>query len=177
MALFGGVLLAAGIALYVLEPVLSRRSAPLYRGSDEHDEAAARRRVALAALRDLEYDRATGKVDGEDYQRLRTELSREALVQLEPAATEVDSNSAAARASRALEDEIATIRRALREGLQCAVCRRLNAFGAKYCGGCGKRLRTASAPDSKGGAPDSKGGEEGRRSEAEEEPSGAEARR
>ena len=147
MALFGGVLLAAGIMLYLLEPVLSGRSAPRYRGGDEHDESAARRRVALAALRDLEYDRATGKVDGEDYERLRTELSREALVQLEPEAMQGDS--AVASASRALEDEIATIRRALREGLQCVGCRRLNDFGAKYCGGCGKRLRTARATRSK----------------------------
>ena len=150
MALFGGVLLAAGIVLYVLEPVLSGRSAPLYRGGDEHDEAAARRRVALAALRDLEYDRVTGKVDGEDYERLRTELSREALVQLEPEA--VADDPAGAGASRALEDEIALIRRALQEGLQCAGCHRLNAFGAKYCGGCGRRLRTDRAADSEGKA-------------------------
>lgn len=143
MTLLGGVLLAAGILLYVLEPALSGRGAPLYRGGDEHDESAARRRVALAALRDLEYDRATGKVDGEDYERLRAELSREALVRLGPEAG--DADSPAARASRALEDEIATIRQALREGLQCGACRRLNEFGAKYCAACGERLRRSPA--------------------------------
>lgn len=143
MTLVGGVLLAAGILLYVLEPVLSGRSALLYDGEDQHDESAARRRVALAALRDLEYDRATGKVDGEDYEQLRAELSREALLRLGPET--VGAESPAARASQALEDEIATIRRALREGLQCAGCRRLNEFGAKYCGKCGTRLHASRA--------------------------------
>lgn len=143
MTLVGGVLLAAGILLYVLEPALSGRGAPLYRGGDQHDESAARRRVALAALRDLEYDRATGKVDGEDYERLRAELSREALVRLGPEA--VDPDSQTARASRALEEEIAAIRQALREGLQCAECRRLNEHGAKYCAGCGQRLGRSRA--------------------------------
>ena len=82
MALIGGVLLAAGVALFILEPVFSGRSAAAFHGDDDFDEAAARRLVALTALRDLEYDRATGKLDGDDYEALKLELSREALVHL-----------------------------------------------------------------------------------------------
>ena len=55
----------------------------MYDGDDVFDEGAARRRVALTALRDLEYDRATGKLDEDDYGQLRTELSREALEHLD----------------------------------------------------------------------------------------------
>jgi len=69
--------------LVILEPVFSGRGAPLYDGDDGYDEGAARRRVALTALRDLEYDRATGKLDEHDYGQLKTELSREALRHLE----------------------------------------------------------------------------------------------
>ena len=65
--LIGGVLLGAGVLLFVLEPVFSGKSAPMYDGDDVFDEGAARRRVALTALRDLEYDRATGKLDEDDY--------------------------------------------------------------------------------------------------------------
>lgn len=146
-ALIGGVLLAAGVALFILEPVFSGRSAALYGGDDDFDEGAARRRVALTALRDLEYDRATGKLDDEDYEGLKLELSREALMHLGPTreAGEV-AETEAVRAARQLEDEIARIRQAIREGMQCASCDHVNSIGARYCGHCGKRLALGADP-------------------------------
>lgn len=148
--LAGGVLLAAGVVLYVLEPLFSTRRAPVHDDDlDLHDEAAARRRVALTALRDLEYDRATGKVDGEDYEVLRSELSREALRRLDAGDAEGGTATGAPpveAASQELEDEIAAIRRALRAGLRCRQCARLNDDGARFCGGCGKRLGTPGDP-------------------------------
>ena len=138
--------MAAGVMLFLLEPVFSGRGAPLYDGEDEYDEGAARRRVALTALRDLEYDRATGKLDGSDYEALKTDLSHEALRHLaeEPpggAGPAVDS------ASRELEEEIEEIRRALREGLQCGSCGYLNGTGARYCGRCGEVLGGADTAE------------------------------
>lgn len=138
--ILGGILLAAGVMLYVLEPVFSGRGAPLYDGVDDFDEGAARRRVALTALRDLEYDRATGKLDGGDYEMLKTELSREALQHLGPR-QRGGGDPVTERVSRELEEEIEQIRRALREGLQCGDCGHLNAFGARYCGRCGEGLK------------------------------------
>ena len=139
--MLGGILLAAGVMLYILEPVFSGRGAPLYDGVDDFDEGVARRQVALTALRDLEYDRATGKLDGSDYDLLKNELSREALQHLGPQ-TPGGGNPATERASRELEEEIEQIRTALREGLQCGDCGHLNAFGARYCGRCGEALGT-----------------------------------
>ena len=157
--LIGGVLLAAGVMLFILEPVFSGKGAPLYDGDDDYDEGAARRRVALTALRDLEYDRATGKLDEEDYGRLRTELSHEALAHLgeeegggdggwgpdresrDPEGGEEGvRNPPVDRASRELEEEIAQLRRAIREGMQCAVCEHLNRSGARFCARCGEGL-------------------------------------
>lgn len=144
-ALIGGVLLAAGVALFILEPVFSGRSSAVFHGDDEFDEAAARRLVALTALRDLEYDRATGKLDGEDYEALKLELSREALAHLDLDEESVAGrDTEAKRASRQLEDEIAGIREAIRRGMQCAVCEHLNRIGAKYCGRCGEALADVS---------------------------------
>lgn len=152
-ALIGGVLLAAGVALFILEPVFSGRSAALYGGDDDFDEGAARRRVALTALRDLEYDRATGKLDEEDYDLLKLELSREALMHLGPGQDSGEGvETEAVRAARQLEDEIAQIRRAIREGMQCASCDHVNSIGARYCGHCGKRLAAGAGPA--GTAPD-----------------------
>lgn len=139
-ALIGGILLAAGVMLYVIEPVFSGRSAPLYTGEDDYDERAARRRVALTALRDLEYDRATGKLDASDYRSLKAELSRDALRQLGPESDGPGDDSAVERASRVLEEEIAQLRKALRAGLQCASCGHLNRSGARFCSQCGEAL-------------------------------------
>lgn len=137
--MIGGILLAVGIMLYVLEPVFSGRGAPLYDGQDDYDEGAARRRVALTALRDLEYDRATGKLDGHDYESLKADLSHEALQHLAEEPPD-GGDPAVERASRELEEEIEEIRKALREGLHCAGCGHLNAAGARYCGRCGEAL-------------------------------------
>ena len=150
VALVGGILLAAGVMAYLLEPVFSGRAASAYGGEDEHDERAARRQVALTALRDLEYDRATGKLDGADYRALRDELSRDALRQLGPddaaAGKEEGPPPAghAARASAELEDEIARMRAAIGAGLECGACGHLNRLGARFCAGCGGSLRRAA---------------------------------
>lgn len=150
-ALIGGILLAAGVALYVLEPVFSGRGAPLYTGEDDYDEGAARRRVALTALRDLEYDRMTGKLDGKDYELLKGELSRDALRQLGPEPQGGGIDPRLERASRELEEEIAQLRSALREGLQCTRCEHVNRRGARFCGHCGQVL-DASPKSAAGGA-------------------------
>ncbi|MDE2876911.1 MAG: c-type cytochrome biogenesis protein CcmI [Gemmatimonadota bacterium] len=136
--LIGGVLLGAGVLLFVLEPVFSGKSAPMYDGDDVFDEGAARRRVALTALRDLEYDRATGKLDENDYGQLRTELSREALEHLGDQGE--GGGRGPDRASRELEEEIAELRRAIREGMQCSGCEYLNRLGARFCARCGEGL-------------------------------------
>ena len=151
--------MAAGVVLFILEPVLSGRSAPMYSGDDDHDEGAARRRVALTALRDLEYDRATGKLDDRDYESLKAELSREALVHLGPEGSPgVGGGTATERASRELEDEIAQMRRAIREGFECASCGHLNGIGARYCGRCGKGLGVVAGRGGGGARPGGGGG-------------------
>ena len=135
----GGILLAAGVMLYLLEPVFSGRGAPLRDGSGSYDESAARRRIALTALRDLEYDRATGKLDGQDYALLKADLSHEALRHLEDKSPD-GRDRAIERASRELEEEIEQIRMALRKGLECSGCGYLNAGAARFCARCGEAL-------------------------------------
>ncbi|MGI9627262.1 MAG: hypothetical protein ACR2QM_10540 [Longimicrobiales bacterium] len=145
-AIIGGVLLAAGVVLFVLEPVFSGQRARLYDGDDVYDDASAKRRIALTALRDLEYDRATGKVDGEDYEILKADLSKEALRHLEDqerAGTHAQGDRAlpdSVEHSSQLEAEIARIRIALREGLACSSCETVNRSGSQFCIECGQAL-------------------------------------
>ncbi len=159
--LIGGGLLAAAVVLYVLLPLVRGMEAPLHRSVREYSEEQFRKQVALAALRDVEYDFATGKMDEEDYRELKAELSAEALRILESLRDEEQGTGGAAAGKEAgggragdeaedeavtdeeldaLEEEIARIRRGLQEGRACRSCAYLNPPGSRFCGRCGQEL-------------------------------------
>lgn len=158
--LIGGGLLAAAVVLYVLLPLVRGIEAPLQRSASEYSEDQFRKQVALAALRDVEYDFATGKMDEEDYRELKAELSAEALRILETLRDEEqgetggetgDAEGVAVEGTEAdasvtdqdldvLEEEIARIRRGLQEGRTCRSCAFLNPPGSRFCGRCGQEL-------------------------------------
>ena len=137
MTLFlGSGLVAAAVLLFILQPVVKGLHASLDRDEDELTDTEARKRVALLALRDVEYDFLAGKLDEADYRSLKGELTAEAL-----AALEADE---AARGSDAgdddLEAEIAKIREGLRAGLVCGACGFDNDEGSRFCSSCGQEL-------------------------------------
>lgn len=157
IALLAGLLVVLAVVLFILQPVLTGEEAPMHRQDDEPTEAEARKRVALLALRDVEYDFATGKLDQGDYEGLRGELAAEALAALDaeaavtPGGPEGGSGgTASARMARSrerddLEAEIARFRAALREGTACGECGEANPAGSRFCGGCGRSLPGAHA--------------------------------
>jgi cytochrome c-type biogenesis protein CcmI len=151
----GAVLLVVAVILFILQPMLSGRRASLHREMDEPTEAESRWRVALLALRDVEYDHATGKLDEADYHALRRELAAEALTALE----RVDSEATAGPggAPPALEDEIARLRSGLRSGTTCASCGSGNDGGSSFCAYCGAPLRAAAGGPSPHGSPSGPG--------------------
>ena len=137
----GAVLLIAAVVLFVLQPMLSGQRASLHRELDEPTEAESRRRVTLLALRDVEYDYATGKLDDADYNALKRELAAEALTALE----RFDAETAAgpAGAPPELEAEIARLRGGLRSGTACGACGTVNDAGSLFCAYCGTPLPLA----------------------------------
>lgn len=139
----GAVLLVAAVVLFVLQPMLSGRRVSLHRELDEPTEAESRRRVTLLALRDVEYDFATGKLDEADYQSLKRELAAEAIAALERA--EAEAAAGPAGAPPQLEDEIARLKKGLRSGTTCSVCGTPNEGGSRFCAYCGTALGRASA--------------------------------
>lgn len=141
--IIGAVLLVGGVVLFVLHPIIQGQWATLHRTSDEGTEADARKRVSLLALRDVEMDFATGKLDEEDYRALQSELSHAALKAIQEVEVQqkvADLVGSTATGSVELEAEIAAVRLGIAEGRTCASCGHVNQAGSNFCASCGEPL-------------------------------------
>lgn len=136
------ILLTTAVVLFVLYPLIQGQSAPMGREDDEPTEAESRSRVTLLALRDVEYDYVSGKLDDQDYARLRKELSVEALQALEAREREMEDPAADVEEDGLgeLEKEIARAREGLRDGTACRGCGHGNDPGSRFCAHCGTPL-------------------------------------
>jgi hypothetical protein len=129
--------------LFIVQPVARGLHASLEREEDELTETEARKRVALLALRDVEYDYLAGKLDEQDYRSLKGELTAEALAALE--ADESARNGPGAVDPAALEAEIAQARLGLHEGSFCPECGFAVDRGSRFCSSCGHALQATAA--------------------------------
>lgn len=86
MLVLAGLIIALAAVFLVLEPVLRPTVwAPDRLAALDDDPTLARRDTALAALKEIEFDRATGKLSDEDYEWLRAKYTTEALEALRAA--------------------------------------------------------------------------------------------
>ena len=134
----GVALVTAAVVLFLLHPVVKGIHASLEREDDELTETEARKRVALLALRDVEYDFLAGKLDESDYRTMKAKLTAEALDAL--AADEAAKGEGGHTGSAALEAEIAAIRAGLQDGARCGDCGFTNPGGSRFCSACGRAL-------------------------------------
>jgi hypothetical protein len=118
------LLLALFAAAFVVRPLVARRDALLVDlAPGAVLDAEARRRVALVALKELEYDYLGGKLDTADYRAQKERLSVEALAAMRAAeAVGIESGRTAAGPDR-------------------HACGFLNPPLSRFCAGCGARLR------------------------------------
>lgn len=137
----GAALIALAAVLFIVQPMLKGLHASLEREDDELTETEARKRVALLALRDVEYDFLAGKLDEADYRALKGELTAEALAALEADETAKDLGEVGAVGSAELEAEIARARARLSAaGVACDACGFGNEEGSRFCSACGQAL-------------------------------------
>jgi hypothetical protein len=164
MIIVAGLLIAIVAVLLVLEPVLRAAAGkpvelavPLFADSDDEEDPLLRRRDrALAALREIEFDRATGKLSEDDFARLQVKYQAEALAVLREvdaamaperlgAAAPVAAASASvpgspgASGGDAVEQLIAEARAQARTRKQrfCEECGTPLEGSGKFCVGCG----------------------------------------
>ncbi len=132
-----GILLAAGATYFVLRPILRPplESAGSEPAGDEGEDPAddmSPQTVALRALKEIEFDRATGKLSDQDYDALKAKYTGEAL--------------AAIRGEQGARSSTLPTPTAPRSVLRAPAC---STHGprpekdAQFCSECGKRLGSA----------------------------------
>lgn len=149
--LIAGALIMVGISVFlILEPIIKGKEASLWSSGDEPSEAQFRKRVSLLQLRDAEYEFAMGKLGEEDYQKLRKEISAEALSAIREEEAESEGVPPAySHGSKDIEDEIAEVRARLRSGTFCRECGTPNPRDSRFCSECGTPLQVPQ-PSSQG---------------------------
>jgi hypothetical protein len=143
MTLFiGASLVALAVVLFIIQPVVKGLHASLEREEFELTDTEARKRIALLALRDVEYDYLADKLDEQDYRSLKTQLTAEALAALE---ADEQSQGASGTGVDDLEAEIAQIRAGLGQRYVCDACGFANEVGSRFCSACGQVVAAEAA--------------------------------
>src|SRR5689334_19101848 len=156
-ALVAGTILAIGALAFVLYPLFFESHPP--RAVRTAGPTAWSDDVAIAALREIEFDRATGKLSDADYSQLKEQYTRQALARMRssgeerPVVTGDDEVETAIRAYRKAHPSCH--RRGPRPEADASFCsscgrylpgsceqcgRRVEEIGARFCAACGHRL-------------------------------------
>jgi cytochrome c-type biogenesis protein CcmI len=140
------ILLTVAVVAVIFHPLVTGRAAPLEASTEDLTDAQHRKRMALLALRDVEYDFHAGKLDEADYRNLRAQASTEALAALDEEERGAPA-SASATGRPDVEAEIAALRASIREGAVCPHCAHPNPRGSRFCGECGAAIATSPRAD------------------------------
>lgn len=157
LALAIGTLLAVGALAFVLYPLFASVMAPSWRASATDAQVAnAAEQEAVVALREIEFDRATGKLSDADYGELKTRYTEHALAAMRGGASEavdVDPAESAVRAYRLRLKECARCGpRPEPDAVFCSNCgtylpgactfcgKAVTEAGSTFCSSCGRQL-------------------------------------
>ncbi len=136
-------LVGAALLLVVLGPLLSRHVVAPVVDDEPLDLEETPKGIALSALKEIEFDLATGKLSDEDYALLKGKYTAVALRELRaedggkevvaaalPATTDSDVEAAIAARARVVRGQGAS-------GRVCASCGPRPEPDAEYCSSCG----------------------------------------
>jgi hypothetical protein len=138
LALVVGTLLAVGALAFVLYPVFF--GPPPQRRAASGEPRRSERDDAVTALREIEFDRATGKLSDVDYAELKRRYTQEAVIAMRREGLAVAASGAAP------DDEIEAVIRAFRAGqASCRTCGPRPEPDADFCSNCGRYLHDGCA--------------------------------
>jgi hypothetical protein len=125
----------------VLQPLLDsgRRVTPPLEPLDPEETP---RGIALAALKEIDFDRETGKLSESDYEFLKTKYTKVALEALRAESHPVPADAIEA----VVAAKVRTIRSAGSAQPRCAICGPRPEPDAIFCSTCGVHLAAASIP-------------------------------
>jgi hypothetical protein len=136
-----GVLVALAAVALVLDPLVRpyaiRPEPPS--SEPEDDPLEQRKELALAALKEIEFDRATGKLDDADYERMKAKYTAEAL----EAIREVDAAAAPASVEPAMAQMLAGTGAGGDAAEALVAAKRRAGKGRRFCTDCGAELEGA----------------------------------
>ena len=140
--LIAGIVLAAGAVYFVLQPILRPESVGTETGDaddvnegEDPDDDFSPSAIALRALKEIEFDRATGKLSDADYDALKGKYTSEALIALRAEGREQGAGSSPLRAAPAPRSPLPVS--------TCPTHGPRPEPGAQFCSECGRRLGTA----------------------------------
>jgi hypothetical protein len=138
--LVAGLALAAVAVFFVLRPIITppvpgSDSASADLDAEDPEDDLSPRSVALRALKEIEFDRATGKLSDADYDALKAEYTTEALAALR-------ADAAAPAATPAISRPRTVAPPAARATCPTHGVRPEPA--ARFCSACGRRLSPAT---------------------------------
>jgi hypothetical protein len=144
LELIAGAAVAVAALALVLEPLLRNRPEPVGTPQDDPDEDAtpleeseSPKVQALLALKEIEFDRATGKLSDDDYERLKARYAKQALAAMDAE----DARVTAVVAAEATDDPAEAMIRAAKDQLViCPVCGPRPETDAAFCSECGRPL-------------------------------------
>jgi hypothetical protein len=156
MAILIGLVVAIAAVLLVLDPILrpARAVAPSPL-EPEDDPKEQKKELALAALKEIEFDRATGKLSDGDYQNMLARYTKEAVEALREADRPLERAPAAggnghgavagAGAGATAGDDpverlIAEARQANKGRRFCTNCGSVLEGSGRFCVECGARI-------------------------------------
>jgi hypothetical protein len=137
LALVIGTVLAVLALAFVLVPLFVYTAPRSVRNSPDDSQVPD---DPVAALREIEFDRATGKLSDADYATLKTRFTERAL-----AAMRAERAAATSSNATALDPAEAAIQRARRRPRTCAQCGPRPEPDALYCSTCGRYLASRCA--------------------------------
>jgi len=149
-ALVIGTLLAVGALAVVLYPLFFGDHAVAMPVPGTRHESLPEGETAVQALREIEFDRETGKLSDSDYAELKARYTQAAvdamrLRDTRAAASPVTALAIAGAAGRLSDDELEAAIRAYRAAPGCPDCGPRPEPDAAFCSSCGRYLHDRCA--------------------------------